>query len=311
MHSTTSGNSALTTVGFNLYQLANFPLASPVSCTRPFGVNVNLKTSGNTPSEWSAAGSAYYQGLGTTISVPQNGATLQQFYDASSFSGTTYNSAVGGLQMNYPMTSPTQSAFFIFSGLAPQANFPTLDLAETGLICGLRSYMDGGLYTGINHITQLPLIQIFTPQPAEQEQGSFTVTWGQVVNTNSLWQKWGGSNYTEQYANGWTDPSNPTIVYNVKYNFGCSGSIADCPCYYVQDGTPAQLGVLNTSSTYLVTGNSLTFNLTGLGIQRGYVDVIVEAYRKATDTEGSGSVTAGTYYPLHYSWHAVQFYNFN
>jgi hypothetical protein len=286
MHTSSAGSAPATQVGLNLFGISNFPLANPVSVIRPWGISVGLTGSG-APDEW---GSPFYKTKLTKVSIPSNGTTLDLAYG---YSTGTYPNGVGVVKMGYVNTAgTTQTAYYDVSGLAPQANFPTLDLAETGIIMAMRNFLDAGLFTGSDHIVQLPLIEITNPQPAQQLSGAVSITWGAVPGLSNMWNRWGNTSYTEQYPVTWTEPTNPTIIYNVKYMSG-TGS-----WQFVQDGATATFGVPDFAAAHAVTVTNYNFNVSALA--SGPIYLLVEAYRE-------NSTTSAPYY-LHYAYHEVYCY---
>ena len=268
-------NATIQQLGVNLQPIFTIPLASPVSCTRPWCIDYS--GSNSKPTEW--ANSAY-SGQRTTLAIPNitTGGTSvpRNFYqsDDSNSGGTWQGSGVVQQSLS------NKNAYYVISGLAIQANLGSQELGEIAIMEMLRTYMDGGLYGGSSHITQLPLVTLTAPKPTDQliTPTSIGVTW------TSAWQRWGANPYTEEYAPiTYTADNSVTINYNLKYSNNSGNS-----WYFVQDNAAAVTGVYDSSHAITTTNWQWDVSDTSQFPQGDY-DLRVEAYRQN--------------YPIHYSFH--------
>jgi hypothetical protein len=176
----------------------------------------------------------------------------------------------------------TDTGFFIFSGLAVQANFGPFELGKSALIFLLRTFLDGGQYSGNPHITQLPYVNLVNPPQAAQLNNPTSVP----ITYTSAWKRWNGTNYTEEYSAGYTEPV--TVQYNLKYSKDDGTTWLN-----VSDDSVTKEGVLD--SAHAVTVLTGTWNVSNTtNFPRGNYTLRVEAYRPNL--------------PLHYSFHQTNLY---
>ena len=268
-------NAAIQQLGINLQPLFTIPLASPVSCTRPWCIDYS--GSNPNPTEWS---NTVYKSVRTTLSIPSittGGTTVpRNFYqsDDTNSGGTWQGSGV------VQQTLGSQNAYYVVSGLALQANLGSQELGEIATMEMLRTFMDGGLYSSSAHIVQLPLVTLIHPNTTDQliNPSAISVTW------TSAWQRWGANPYTEEYAPiTYTADNSVTINYNLKYSTDNGNTWK-----FVQDNSAAVTGVYN--SAYAVSGNSYSWTVSDTTLfPQGDYDLRLEAYREN--------------YPIHYSFH--------
>ena len=130
----------------DLYSIFQFPLPTSLSANRPWTI-----AGGTAGSE---SGISPYSSTKTDLSVPSV-TSPRLFYDSSVGSG--WNSA-GVVQMSL---GTTKTAFVLASGLSPSGDTGNNTIGELALLFMLRTFLDGGQYTGISHIPQLPLVKLY------------------------------------------------------------------------------------------------------------------------------------------------------
>ena len=232
------------------------------------------------------------------------------------------------MQMDYTSGGVTDTAFFNLSGMAPQANFGTSTLAKASLISTLRSFLDGGLYSGSAHIAQIPLVKIYTDNSIGQYSNPSAInivldspvtnTLGTPVTigsgfaiipsgpTTNIWYRFQGvtSNlaniYTEEYTGypvlasstySETVSGSPiTLDVNLKYSKDGGNTWK-----FMQDDNTAQAGILNTSELIgptPVTSAPITYSW--------------NVSNTTTFPQGDYFIRAEIYrdgYPLNYAYH--------
>jgi len=308
MHTTASGGTTLTNLGLKVYPITNYPMPVSTLAYRPYELNY-----GGTLSN--AFNDSYYTALETHLSIPSpTSDPARVFYNMVSGS---YPYALGNMQIDYtPPGGSNKTAFMNISGLQPQGDYTPIELSEIAFSIALRSYFDGGLYAAGTsaHITQLPLIKTWINSANAQyySPNSISVTISGAVtdvNANPLTNVWfrypgitsnTGNYYTEEYPNsglpittiaGAYNESGVTFLVNLKYSSNNGSN-----WQFVQDGSNAHAGVLNTNSPYLITSTSIPITYTW-------------------DVSNAGQYPAGDYwlrsevyrqgFPLHYSYHIL------
>jgi prepilin-type N-terminal cleavage/methylation domain-containing protein len=260
-----------TTLALQTGTLFNVNITNPLNATRPFSYD-NTLGNGNPP-EWSQT-TVYPH---TTVTIPSPPASLgpRIFYPSENMNGqTAYGSGV--LEMQYVPTTAstpeTQTAYVVDNGINFAASSGSEPIVEFALIGTLRTFLDGGLYSGASHIVQVPLVSILTPEPSS-EYGSSTpivpITWSAVYNG---WIS--GTMYTPEYPNPYTADNGVSLVYDVTY------SPDESHWYYCQDGSPVtQEGDYKTTpASELLSTSSYNWNVTGL--PTGVYDLRVDCYRE-------------------------------
>jgi len=269
-HYSTSASGTLTTLGTNLSSLFNFPLITPVTTPRPFTLNYTT----DFPPEWS---DTTYSSQRTVTSVPTVGSTARVFYE-SSYSASTYDaSSVVKVQ------SSTGTAYFIISGLGTQSDFGTAQLAKYTVLAMLRTFNDGGMYTGTDKITQIPTIKISSPSVTDMFVNPSTAT----IRWSYSWLRWDQTAYTEEYSSTYTDTAQ--LVYNIKYS---ADNGREGTWKFASDGTKAKEGVYDSAHALYSPTAEYVWNISTL--PRGSYIIRVEAFRQGI--------------PLHYSYSQVGLY---
>jgi Tfp pilus assembly protein PilE len=325
MH-TTGGSPQLADVqqlGLNIYPITNFPLDSPISCTRPWAYSGDLIGQSLLPAEW---GDSFYKPLRTILTLPAIGGVNRIFYQSETGVGTTGGNqpgpvggdswrGLGAIQMSTVPSAGTTTAFcyYIPSGIAPQGNFDSRVLVQISVGAMLRTFLDGGiLYASgvMGHIPQLPLFQIGSGNAANQftNPSAVTLSWSSPVTGASLWLRWAGFNtganfYTEEYPGYNTVPAdsvtNSTYTEPVTVEYVPMYSPDGGNNFYYCNSFPATLATVGTYYTNLpaadyTTASSITWSTPASGsvsFPQGTYKTHVEAYRVG--------------YPLHYSYHEL------
>jgi hypothetical protein len=211
-----------------------------------------------------------------------------------------------------PATPVTQVGYVVESGTAPSGDVGVQTLAESALVEGMRTFLDGGQMAATNvvgHITQIPLVKIFlaqaVPEYNESQTISFTVaspvtmtsaagamTVGQPVT--DIWWRFNpnglASYYTEeypQYGNAMTVQSglyeeSVPVVYNLKYS-----SNGGSNWYNVSDSSAAVTGIYDPTHSFSAATTDVapwTYNWPvasgGTTLPQGVYELTVEAYRQ-------------------------------
>ena len=285
-------------LGNSCYSELQYPLALAVNLTRPWQLNESTGT--NTPSEWSLAPYSTYR---TALTTPSIGGVSRYFYDNGGTSGWNGNGVVK-LSMG-----TTQTAYVIESGLAISANVGTDELGKTGLVCLFRTFWDGGLYSGADHISQLPLIKVYVNSLVNQFNNptsiGITISSPVVVSNvpiTNIWFRYPGitSSIANYYTDEYTSYGYPTLASNT---YGESVSL-DLNLKYSKDGgtnwffigsnNPAQLGVRNASEVISAAGAPITYGWdvsNAVSFAQGSYLIRSEVYRQG--------------FPLDYSYHVL------
>ena len=263
----------ITSLGLDVSAIFNITLLTNISATRPFNLN---NTGVGTPPEWN---DATYSGVRTTISIPQvpplPATGTSRVYYTSGFNSSTDNaSAVVKTVLG------SSTCYVSANGLDTQTNFGTIEMGEFIIMGMIRAFLDGGLYTGQDHIPQLPYVQITSPKLTDTFKTSSNIT----IAWTASWLRWDGQKYTSDYSAAYTEST--TLVYNVKYYDGTNWR-------FCEDGTIAQDGVYDSNSPHSENGPSCTWSLSGLSSGASYI-LRVEAYRQG-------------YLNKHYGYDEVQF----
>ena len=318
-HEGNSGTDTLLSLGATCYSIFGYSLAPNI-----INSNGNFRpwhlSDGQTPPEWSIAPYSSH----TSLTIPAVGGLSRYFYESDQGSpdaqGTNWQ-ANGVVQIT---DGNGKVAYVVESGLAIPANVGTNNLGKTALVTMLRTYMDGGNYTGNSHITQVPLVKLYCDSPtAQYSQPSNVnlvvdgpVTTGTAINvsgtviasgpTNNIWFRYPGLTssianiYTEEYP-GYPNLASSTysetsggVPLTIDMNFVYSNN-AGKNWYYLQDNAAANLGNLDTTPAHLVQSNTfpipVTWAVPAASFPQGDYDVEVEAFRDA--------------FPLDYSFHEL------
>jgi len=261
-----SATGSITLLGSNMATLFNFPLLTSITAPRPFTLNYGSAF----PSEWN---DSTYSGMRTTLSIPSVGSTSRVYYDSS------YNSSSYDASSVVKVSTSGSTAYFVVSGLATQSDFGTASMGKYVIISMMRAFMDAGLYTGQDKITQLPYVEITKPTVADEFNNPVSIT----VQWNTSWLRWDGQKYTDDYSSSYSDSS--SIEYELKYSNDNGRTWKHC-----MDGTKAEAGVKNP--LYVTTLSSYNWSVGAL--PKGSYILRVEAYRAGTN--------------LHYSYDQFQLY---
>lgn len=306
-HEGVSGTDTLLSLGATLYGIFQYPLPLNVVNTsgnmRPWRLSDS-----QTDTEWTWPPYNTH----TNLSIPAIGGVSREFY-SSDQSGWK---ATGVVQVD---DGAGNEAFVVESGLAIAANVGTADLGKTAIVCMLRTFLDGGLYSGGAHITQVPLIRSYVDSLNAQYYQPTTitvlvdgpVTTGNPVTvggvsypsgpTTNIWYRYPGITssianlYTEEYPgypnlNNSTYTESVTLDLNLKYSNDGGNH-----WYFMQDNFPAQKGILDTSPSRMATVTTMPYSyawsVPAASFPQGDYFIMVEAYR------------AG--FPLNYCYHTL------
>ncbi len=318
-----------TALAVTCYNIFTFPLAPSIENTdgdmRPW----HLSDSQTSP-EWNLP--PYNAAtMRTALNIPEVSSDDEYRLFYTSDQGSDWQ-GTGVVQIQGTVTvggsAVTQYAYVVESGLAIAANVGTNTLGETAMILMLRTFLDGGNYSGNAHITQVPLVEMYCDSPTLQYSqpssinlvvdGAVTTGNSETIDgitiisgpTTNLWFRFPGQTsetanfYTEEYpgynvlANStYSETANGeplTLDMNLLYSSNDTES-----WQYIQDNSPANFGTLNTGSTYLISTNSFPVTYqwavpatsASVTFGQGTYYVAVEAYRHND--------------PLDYAWHEL------
>ena len=239
-------------VGSPMAASFNFPLLPKILLERPFKLDGGSSLD---PLEWN---NTVYSSQRTNLSIPTAAGNLQTYYNPEV--NTTYNASAV-----VKMSSGTQTCYFVVSGLATQADFGTGQMGKLNLIGALEAFMEGGLYTGQDKISQIPRVQITSPKVSDNFSNPSTIT----INWAMGWTRWDGTNYTSDYSAGYSE-STP-IVYAVKYSPDGGRTWKYC-----SDNTGTTIGDKDLTRTT----TALTCNWSVLSLPKGSYLVRVECFRQ-------------------------------
>ncbi|OQA89741.1 MAG: hypothetical protein BWY26_01638 [Elusimicrobia bacterium ADurb.Bin231] len=263
--SSDSSFGAITSLGNNIASMFNFPLLSSISAPRPFSLNY----SGDYPTEWNES---EYSALRTVLSIPQIDLNERIFYD-SNYSPFSYDAC-----STVKMTKDTDTAYIAVSGLATQANFGTAQIGKLVLVTLLRSFMDGGLYSGQDKISQIPYVDLKKPLISDTFDNPLTIN----INWDVVWKRWDLEKYTEEYPDDYVETT--PLVYAVKYSNDNGKS-----WYYCLDDTPTSAGKKDYP---MYTTTSTDYYWTVSSKPAGTYLIRIECYRRDID--------------LHYGYDQIQ-----
>lgn len=259
-----SATGAATTLTANIAAMFNFPMLDSLTAPRPF----TLSDSGNDPPEWN---DATYSGMRTTIEYPSIGSVERSFYN-SSYSTSYRSSAL------VRMKTGTNSAYVAVSGFGTQANFGTAEIGKYMSMLVMRAFIDGGMYTGQDHITQVPMVNITSPTPADDFVNPTSIN----IGWSTSWNRWDGQKYTEEYPALYIADNAVGLRFLVKYSNDSTKTWKFCSDNSPApgDGLTAEQLQSGTYDSQFTTANSMVWNVSdATTFKRGSYVIRVEAYR--------------------------------
>ena len=277
---------------------------------------------GQTTPEWNIAPYSTH----TTLSIPSVGSNARLFYSSDQNSATTVLSSWLGTGVVQITDSSGKAAYVVESGLAIAANVGTAELGKTALDFQLRTFLDGGNYTGNAHIVQVPLIKVYVDslnnqyyQPSNVNivvDGPVTTGTPLILSgfatissgpTNNIWYRFPGitSSIANYYTEAYPHYSQPLTASTYSETSGGNPLVLDLNLKYSQDGghtwsfiqdnVSALQGVLDTSGSHLIQSSSfpVTYQwpVPAGSFPQGDYFIMAEAYRHA--------------YPLDYCYHVL------
>jgi prepilin-type N-terminal cleavage/methylation domain-containing protein len=189
----TSGN--LIGDGSDISKNYGYPIPSALPLSRPFHLAASAQ--GGVGSEWSY-----------TSDFPRHGAQLvTRFYDHST--GANGSALV---RLQEPGSSP-QGGYCVISGMDQSAASGSPFIARYTLISTIHSIFAAGLPGGMNRITQIPRVEIKTPDPSVDivDPASIQIEW------NTKWKRWDAMPYTSSYPADFAEDEGD-IVYQLLYS---------------------------------------------------------------------------------------------
>ncbi|MDD5687165.1 MAG: type II secretion system protein [Elusimicrobia bacterium] len=264
------GNGNITALGTYISTIFSFPLLDAILADRPF----KLDDTGDEPDEWN---DAIYSSQRTILSIPVVGGVSRTYYD-STRAGCTASSTVR-------VSSGTVSSFYLsVSGFAIQANFGAAQIGKFALTSVFRTFLDAGLYTGQDWISQVPLVAITNPTNVHSTFSTFPI----IIESSINWKRWGNEDYTEEYTTLAPSYSETTpLVYSIKYS-----SDRGATWHYCDDNSLTTAG---HKDTFHDNGTSYSWDVSDAALfPKGSYIVRVECYRRNLD--------------LHYSYDQIQIY---
>jgi hypothetical protein len=243
--------------GTNMSTNFNFPLLASINAWRPF--TITNTSSPTYPPEWN---NSYYSNTRTALSIPSINSNSRIYYTSKNASSNYNSSAV------IKVTQGSNTFYDVVSGLSIEDDFGTSDMGKSVLISMLQAFIDGGMYSGQDQISQVPLTSISNPTNASAfpNPSSISTEW------SSSWVGWDGNPYTSDYPNPYTtDPENGKLLYSLKYS-NDSGQTWK----YCSDNTPTSLGARDASHT----SSSTSYSWPVSGFPKGTYLLRVECYRQ-------------------------------
>ncbi len=319
--SPTTQTVTLTSLGVTTYNIFTYPL--PPSITddsgnmRPFQLD-----STQTSPEWSDLPyDATTMRTALHLAEVSSDTTDRVFYTTNA--GTSLI-GTGVVQMAVTNSAGTvQYAYVVESGLSIAENIGTNTLGEIGMVLMLRSFLDGGNYSGNAHITQVPLVEMYCDNPTYQYSdpttinlvvdGAVTTGTSETIDgitiasgpTSNIWFRFPGQTsetanfYTEEYP-GYPTLASSTYSESVSVDMNLLYSTNEGSSWLnIEDNSPATFGTLNTNPTYLISTNS--FPVT-------YQWPVPATSAAVTFAQGDYMVAVQAYrhnYPLDYAWHLL------
>jgi hypothetical protein len=248
--------------GVNLSGRFNLGVPTTIPASRPF----TLDYGSTYPAEWSDTA---YSNTRTTMTL------LKSFYD-SPYSSSYRSSA------SMRVAQGGHTGYFVMNGLSPQTQSGAAWMARFALVSMVQSFFDAGDPLLPSPISQIPRVQVLTPDPNDDlaDPSTINVTW--AVD----WLRWDKQSYSLPSYN----PTHVTMHYVLKYS-GDGGRT----WRYADDGTTAEAGVRGMDgggSDLHTVSQPFSWDVSALLL--GTYILRLEAYRQATQ--------------LHYSYHQVQIY---
>jgi len=262
-HESGTYTGTLTALGLTMSSVFNFPLLATIDAPRPFVLDYGT---GNLPTEWN---DAVYQNLRTVISIPSG---TRIYYDSTR--GSPYNSSAVIKDV-----FGSSTCYIVASGLATQADFGTVQMGKFVLMSMIQGFLDAGLYTGQDQISQIPMVSLTKPLISDtfDNPGSIHFEWA------AQWQRWDGQPYTADYSSSYSEST--LLGYSLKYS-----PDRGVTWYYCSDNSLAVAG--GKDAAHLTTATSYDWPVTAFS--RGSYIVSIECYRQNID--------------LHYSYDQIQIY---
>jgi hypothetical protein len=173
----------------------------------------------------------------------------------------------------------SSTCFYAVSGLATEADFGTFQMGKFVFMSMLQGYLEAGLYTGQNKISQVPTITLTSPLISNTfyNATSINIAW------TTQWLRWDGQPYTTDYPGNYSETT--TLGYSVKYT-----PDHGVHWYYCSDNSPAVVG--QKVAAYMITATSYSWPVASFA--RGSYIISVECYRQGID--------------LHYSYDQIEIY---
>jgi len=280
MHAYADANEGTATdLGLLFSTIFNIPISHTIGIMRPFTIGYNLEETGlyRRPPEWF---DPEYQNIRTVMSIPSVSGK-QRIYYTSNWSPSTYYGS-GVVRINDNLFE--KICYLTYNGLSVQAiNGPAV-LGRYTLATLLRTFLDGGSYSGKEKILQIPLLEITSPNTYDEINNPTTID----IKWNTQWKRWDGNNYTEEYPNDYKE-STP-LVYAIKYS-NDNGKT----WYYCDDNSITFAGRKEILKTLPVSSSSYPWDVSNASkFPKGSYIIRVECFRKDID--------------LHYSYDQVQIF---
>jgi hypothetical protein len=216
-------------------------------------------------------------GDATTITIPEVNSTPRLYYLSDRHSEDVYVSGVIKMQRS----ATNETAYLCTSSLAPANGVDPYAFERYTLALILKTFLDGGNYTGSGHIPQVPRVTLTKPE-ANQEIAPSSI----AIEWEKNWKRWDGQKYSEEYNSSYNDNS-ITCEYYLKYSDDTGAT-----WHFCDDGTSTAPGQRNTA--HVISGASTSAAWNASALSSGNYLLLLECFRKD--------------YQLHYSFDKRQIY---
>lgn len=253
-------------VGLPMSSDFNYPLLSTVYSGRPFILDYNDFF----PIEWN---DSIYDSLRTILSIPAISGVKRVYYNTKSIGSGFTTSAVVKIQKD------TKTAYSVVTGFNPQGDFGSAQIAKYTIMAMLKTFLDCGLYSGQDHIVQVPRVSFVKPTITDSYDNVSNI----AIEWQYKWKRWDNEKYSSEYADTFSE-SEP-LEFSLMYSSDQGRS-----WQYCSDNTPATAA--QRKSGYTTTSTTFTWNVSLF--PRGSYILRIECYRKNI--------------LLHYSYDQIQIY---
>jgi hypothetical protein len=266
-HQSSTGTGNLLAGGTEIAGRYNYPISSGIPINRSFDIDIN--STGNNPDHY----------LQAPYGPVYTATFYSDFYDHSVMTGNKGSAFIALNDAN------NNVSFVSVNGISMTGESGTSFIANWSLLTLIQGFLTAGRYNPgnafLNHVEQLPRINITSPNATTNLTNPSTIT----VGWSREWLRWDGQSYTTAYPSGYAEAS--ALSYAVMYSDD-NGTTWK----YMQDNSAAIPGV-RPAGAYLISSGSAnptySWSVPSGTFPQGTYLIRVESYRDAL--------------PLHYSYH--------